>query len=85
MDGGVVSYEILAEEGCWRIDADGRRLGRFETRLKAFECALRLACEVVGAGRQAQVIYTDRSGRRHSLTLTDCVPEEFTASREQRA
>jgi len=81
MDVGGVSYEILAEHACWRIETDGRRLGRFDTRLQAFECALRLACEVVGAGRQAEIVYTSRDGHRHSLALTNCIPEEFTMGR----
>lgn len=75
----MVSYEILPGDGCWRIDADGRRFGRFSTRMAAFECALRLACEVVGSGRAAEVIYTASSGERHSLPLTDCVPVEFAS------
>lgn len=75
----MVRYEILPDDGCWRIDADGRRFGRFSTRIAAFECALRLACEAVGSGQTAELIYTASNGQRHSLALTDCVPVEFAS------
>ena len=69
--------EITDGGGCWRIATEGRLFGHFTTRIAAFECALRLACEVIGCGGEAEVIYTASSGQRHVLTLKDCVPMEF--------
>jgi|GEM_PF-4226782 len=80
----MTRYEITDGGGCWRIAAEGRQFGHFTTRIAAFECALRLACEVVSCGDEAEVIYTS-SGQRHVLTLKDCVPKEFAAMLEREA
>ena len=81
----MTQYEITDGGGCWRIATKGRQFGHFATRIAAFECALRLACEVVGSGQEAEVVYIASSGQRHVLTLKDCVPMEFAAMLEREA